>query len=106
MEQPQNTLQSSVGYYRTARRNKSILTCDSGCDGVKSKTRHIVLGEDNPATHPQFTGVSAYRGLIPMDDAAKLMGDDLARNSQMFLGKNGHILTFPIEHGATMNGPY
>lgn len=39
-----------------------------------------------------------------MDDAAELMGDELARNSQLFMGKRGHILTFPIEHGATMNG--
>ena len=39
-----------------------------------------------------------------MDQAAKLMGDELARNSQMYLGKGGHILTFPIEKGQTMNG--
>lgn len=39
-----------------------------------------------------------------MDQAAELMGEKLARNSQMYLGKGGHILTFPIEHGKTMNG--
>ncbi|KAL1303160.1 hypothetical protein AAFC00_006587 [Neodothiora populina] len=74
-----------------------------GCDGIKSRTRQIVLGKDHPAAYPQFTGKYAYRGLIPMDKAAKLLGDELARNSQMYLGKGGHILTFPIEHGATMN---
>lgn len=75
-----------------------------GCDGVKSRTRQILLGENNPAVHPQFTGKYAYRGLIPMDKAAELLGDELARNSQMYLGKDGHILTFPIEKGKTMNG--
>jgi len=63
-----------------------------------------VLGDDSPVVDPEFTGKYAYRGLIPMDDAAKLMGDDLARNSQMYLGKGGHILTFPIENGKTLNG--
>lgn len=29
-----------------------------------------------------------------MDDAAELLGDELARNAQMYLGHGGHILTF------------
>ena len=74
-----------------------------GCDGVKSRTREIVLGKDHPTTKPTFSGKYAYRGLIPMDDAAALMGDELARNAQMYFGQGGHILTFPIENGKTMN---
>ncbi|KAL3418985.1 mannitol 1-phosphate dehydrogenase [Phlyctema vagabunda] len=74
-----------------------------GCDGVKARTRQIVLGEDHPATHAEFSGVYAYRGLIPMEKAVAAVGDELARNSQMYLGHNGHLLTFPIEKGATMN---
>lgn len=73
-----------------------------GCDGVKSRTREILLGKDHSATRPTFSGKYAYRGLIPMDDAATLMGDELARNSQMYFGHGGHILTFPIEKGKTM----
>ncbi|KAK3615416.1 hypothetical protein LTR56_026603 [Elasticomyces elasticus] len=74
-----------------------------GCDGIKSKVRLAVLGPNHPAAHAVFTEKYAYRGLIPMDDAAALLGDELARNSQMYLGHGGHILTFPIEHGKTMN---
>lgn len=74
-----------------------------GCDGIKSKVRQHLLGADHPAAHAVFSGKYAYRGLIPMADAAALMGDELARNSQMYLGHGGHILTFPIEHGQTMN---
>ncbi|RDW78125.1 hypothetical protein BP5796_05977 [Coleophoma crateriformis] len=74
-----------------------------GCDGVKARTRQILLGENHPATHPVFSGVYAYRGLIPMEKAVEAVGDELARNSQMYLGHNGHLLTFPIEKGATMN---
>jgi len=64
-----------------------------GCDGVKSRTREIVLGKHHPATKPTFSGKYAYRGLIPMEKAADLMGDELARNSQMFLGHGGYVLT-------------
>ncbi|EMC99630.1 hypothetical protein BAUCODRAFT_343349 [Baudoinia panamericana UAMH 10762] len=74
-----------------------------GCDGIKSKVRIALFGNDHPAAHAVFTGKYAYRGLIPMEEAAKLMGDELARNSQMYLGHGGHILTFPIEQGKTMN---
>lgn len=74
-----------------------------GCDGIKSRVRHAVLGADHPAAKARFTGKYAYRGLIPMSSAASLLGDRLARNAQMYLGLGGHILTFPIEHGETMN---
>lgn len=74
-----------------------------GCDGVKSASRQLVLGADHPALSPTFSGKYAYRGLIPMDQAAELLGDELARNSQMYFGHGGHILTFPIEKGKTMN---
>lgn len=74
-----------------------------GCDGVKSRTRQLVLGADHPAASATFSGKYAYRGLIPMTSAADLLGDELARNAQMYFGHGGHILTFPIEKGKTMN---
>ena len=82
----------------TAKHNAVIC-----CDGVKSRARQIVLGKEHPAATAEFTGKYAYRGLIPMEEAAALMGDELARNAQMYLGHGGHILTFPIEKGKTMN---
>ena len=74
-----------------------------GCDGVKSSLRRIVLGEDDKAAHACFSGKYAYRGLIPMNKAVELMGDELARNSQMYVGYHGHVLTVPIEKGEIMN---
>ncbi|EMD96939.1 hypothetical protein COCC4DRAFT_142310 [Bipolaris maydis ATCC 48331] len=74
-----------------------------GCDGIKSLTRKWLLGRDNPASEAVFSGKYAYRGLIPMDEAVELLGDEAARNSQMFLGYHGHLLTFPISHGKIMN---
>lgn len=74
-----------------------------GCDGVKSRTRQILLGEKHETTNPTFTGKYAYRGLIPMEKAVAAIGEEFARNSQMYLGEHGHLLTFPIEKGKTMN---
>lgn len=83
----------------TSARHSAVI----GCDGIKSRTRQILLGADHPAANPQFTGKFVYRGLIPMEPAAKLMGDELAYNCQTYLGRGGHILTYPIENGKTIN---
>lgn len=72
-------------------------------DGIKSAVRPLLLGPHHPAAHAVFTGKYAYRGLIPMPSARQLLGAELAENSQMYLGRGGHILTFPIEKGETMN---
>ena len=74
-----------------------------GCYGIKSEVRQIVLGHDRRESKPQFTGKYAYRGLIPMEKARSELGDRLAQNSQHHLGYDGHVLTFPIDKGKTMN---
>ncbi|KAI9710558.1 MAG: hypothetical protein M1820_002694 [Bogoriella megaspora] len=74
-----------------------------GCDGIKSRTRQLVLGKDNPVAHAQYSHTYAYRGLVPMDEAIKELGEEQAANSQMYLGYDAHLLTFPIEKGKTMN---
>ncbi|KAH6605468.1 hypothetical protein Trco_007175 [Trichoderma cornu-damae] len=74
-----------------------------GCDGIRSVCRSFVLGKDNPLSQPTFTGKHAYRGLIPMDKAAAAIGEEKARNRFMFLGKGGHVLTFPVAKGEMMN---
>jgi salicylate hydroxylase len=82
----------------TAQHNAVI-----GCDGIKSKARTWLLGKDDPAKDAFFSGKYAYRGLIPMDQAVEILGEEVAQNSQMFLGYHGHLLTFPIQQGKTMN---
>ncbi|KAL2005170.1 hypothetical protein VTN00DRAFT_3020 [Thermoascus crustaceus] len=74
-----------------------------GCDGIKSQTRKVMLGEGNVASQPTFSGKYAYRGLIPMEKACATVGDQLARNSQMYMGRHGHVLTFPVDQGRLMN---
>ena len=74
-----------------------------GCDGIKSRTRKILLGESHEAANATFSSKYAYRGLVPMGATVNAIGDELARNSQMYMGHHGHVLTFPIEKGKTMN---
>jgi salicylate hydroxylase len=74
-----------------------------GCDGVKSACRGIMFGPDNSLSSPRFTGRYAYRSLVPMDKAVELLGDEKARNRAMYMGRNGHVLTFPIQHGEVLN---
>jgi salicylate hydroxylase len=74
-----------------------------GCDGIKSRTRAIVLGESD-ATAAVFSGKYAYRGLIPMKKAIEIMGDADPKKNQLFLGYHGHVLTFPIANATLLNG--
>ena len=74
-----------------------------GCDGVRSVCRQFVFGEDSPYTKQVFSGKYCYRGLVPMDKARKVLGDEVAMNKVMYLGMHGHILTFPVQQGVTMN---
>ncbi|PWY88105.1 FAD/NAD(P)-binding domain-containing protein [Aspergillus sclerotioniger CBS 115572] len=73
-----------------------------GCDGIKSRVRQILLDGEEEA-NAVFTGKYAYRGLIPMDEAVGALGEYTARNNHFHWGYDGHLLTFPIEHGKTMN---
>lgn len=74
-----------------------------GCDGVRSCVRQYVLGLANPLEGVTYTKKYVYRGLVPMEKAREALGDELARNSQMYLGPRGHILSYPIDSGSTMN---
>lgn len=54
-----------------------------GCDGIKSQVRKLLLGEEDKASEPVFSGHYCYRGLVPADKAIEILGEDLATNSQM-----------------------
>ncbi|KAF2018796.1 salicylate 1-hydroxylase-like protein [Aaosphaeria arxii CBS 175.79] len=73
-----------------------------GCDGIKSRTREILLGIEE-AARPVFSGKYAYRGLIPMGRAIEIMGEEKARKATMYLGYHRHVLTFPIAKGSILN---
>lgn len=80
-----------------------------GADGIHSAVRAYVLASQNlPAARPQFTGTWAYRGIIQYQDFKQALEQaeldlEIADVPQMLLGKDKHILTFPIRRGEHIN---
>jgi salicylate hydroxylase len=52
----------------------------AGYDGIMSRVRQLILGEDNPESYLQYSHVYAYRGLLPMDKAFEALGKEIAMN--------------------------
>ncbi|KAI1331163.1 salicylate 1-monooxygenase sala [Xylariaceae sp. FL0255] len=74
-----------------------------GCDGIKSKTRALMFGEDHPSAKARYSNMYCYRAVMPMERAVNAFGKEKAQNAYMWLGDKRHILTFPINKGATFN---
>ncbi|KAL8391899.1 hypothetical protein RB595_002194 [Gaeumannomyces hyphopodioides] len=73
------------------------------CDGVRSLVRRRVLGPDDPAASPVFSGKYAYRGLVPLDALRDAQGGDLDPGPQMYLGRGGHVIAYPLWEAGMMN---
>ena len=67
-----------------------------GADGVHSRIRQGLFGAD----HPDFTGIMAWRGVIPMERLPKRMRRLVGTN---WVGPGGHIVHYPLSAGRLMN---
>ena len=65
-------------------------------DGVHSVLREQLQGEDKA----QFTGLLAWRGLVPMDRIAAHLQKPVGTN---WVGPGAHVITYPVRAGALMN---
>ncbi|KAL4790353.1 hypothetical protein BDV19DRAFT_382363 [Aspergillus venezuelensis] len=65
-------------------------------DGIKSRTRQLLLGPDNPASYPQYTHKVAYRALIPMDKVQAAIGEYRTLRQHMHVGPNAHLIHYPV----------
>ncbi|CAK7203723.1 hypothetical protein SEUCBS139899_006469 [Sporothrix eucalyptigena] len=75
-----------------------------GCDGIKSRTRAVLVGDDHPErAKPAYSHKFVYRGLIPMADAVAALGEERSANAMLWMGPERHALTFPVNHGQTLN---
>lgn len=78
-------------------------------DGIKSSIRNTLLrAAGHDAVHPQFTGTSAYRGLVETSALreayqAASLDEHLLNVPQMYLIEDGHVLTFPVKKGKLIN---
>lgn len=67
-----------------------------GADGVHSRVRAALFGEDAP----RYSGVMAWRGVI---DAAKLPNHMRAPYGTNWVGPGAHVVQYPLRQGALMN---
>jgi len=64
-----------------------------GADGIHSVLQGFVV----PPAKPEFSGVVAYRGLVPRVEACR------ADAFQMWVGETKHFLVFPVRAGQLLN---
>jgi salicylate hydroxylase len=94
-------------HFRTIEQNGSVtlgfdnqprITCDVaiGADGVHSTMRRMLLGMVNAS----FTGIVAWRGLIPMERLPARLRSPVGTN---WVGPGGHVIHYPLRGGALMN---
>jgi len=67
-----------------------------GADGVHSRIRQGLFGADRP----EFTGVVAWRGIVPMDELPRHMVRMVGTN---WVGPGGHVVHYPLRGGKVMN---
>src|SRR5919204_2940567 len=67
-----------------------------GADGVHSRIRQSLFGADRP----EFTGVIAWRGVVPMERLPAHMVRMVGSN---WVGPGGHIVHYPLRAGRLMN---
>ena len=71
-----------------------------GCDGVHSKLRNALVPDD-PV---QFTGLMAWRGLVPMDRLpAHLRASERHAIGTNWVGPGAHVITYPLRRAQLMN---
>jgi len=67
-----------------------------GADGVHSAIRQGLFGKGRP----EFTGLMAWRGIIPMERLPERMRRMVGTN---WVGPGGHIVHYPLRGGRLMN---
>lgn len=67
-----------------------------GADGVHSCIRQALFGGDRP----RFTGVIAWRGIVPMERLPSHMARRVGSN---WVGPGGHVVHYPLRAGKLMN---
>jgi salicylate hydroxylase len=67
-----------------------------GADGVHSAVRQALFGPDDP----RFTGIIAWRGIVPMERLPRHMARMVGVN---WVGPGGHVVHYPLRGGTMMN---
>ncbi|KAF7300219.1 hypothetical protein MKEN_01345700 [Mycena kentingensis (nom. inval.)] len=114
--------QQSSGPTQLEFEDGTTATCDVliGADGLKSATRAAMINERikwmqqhgrwEDATdiakyiHPSWSGLVAYRSLIPAEKLRNLFpGHAVLTTPTQYLGKEGYVIAYPIQQGRMVN---
>ncbi|RGP63501.1 mannitol 1-phosphate dehydrogenase [Fusarium sporotrichioides] len=76
--------------------------CVIGADGVHSNIRKHLLGAETPEATSVYSGIVAYRGLIPMKDAIKTL-HQYALDAYLWCSNKGMVMSYPIDSGQVLN---
>ncbi|KAE8326598.1 hypothetical protein BDV39DRAFT_193445 [Aspergillus sergii] len=71
-----------------------------GADGIHSRTRQLLLGDDSPAAHASFTHQVGYRTVLPISESIEAMGE--AKGGSDFCihtGPNAYVPSYPMLDG-------
>lgn len=69
-----------------------------GCDGIHSRVRQLLLGEDNPASYATYTQKFCFRTVIPMTQVESHPEIAHRMNARvMFNGPGAHISKTPLD---------
>ncbi|KAM5459198.1 putative salicylate 1-monooxygenase [Microsporum canis] len=72
-----------------------------GCDGIHSRTRQLLFGEDNPVSHASFTHQLAYRATVPISEAMDILGEEKGGSGFcVHIGPNAYVPSYPMLNGA------
>jgi salicylate hydroxylase len=67
-----------------------------GADGVHSRVRQTMFGDGRA----QFTGIVAWRGLVPFE---RLPAHQRRMVGNNWIGVGGHVVTYPLRRGELLN---
>ncbi|KAH9933957.1 FAD/NAD(P)-binding domain-containing protein [Epithele typhae] len=99
-------------------RDGTSATCDVvlGSDGIRSAVRHTMYedmakaasdekaaAELRQVSVPIWSGNIVYRGLVPVEGLSEDMKADVVTWNRAFLGKNQHIVCYPIAQNKFIN---
>ncbi len=74
-----------------------------GADGIRSKTRPLLLGKENPESYPKYAGEFGYRSLVPIKEATAILGESYTKNGNVCIADGLLTTTYPVEKGTMLN---
>ena len=67
-----------------------------GADGLHSAIRASLFG----APKPEFCGITAWRGIVPLERVPSSIAFDVSTN---WVGPGGHVVHYPLRAGTLLN---